>query len=165
MSRICVSGLGALLAAFTLSACSGGGGGGGGGGGSTSTTFAFEMLPERNFAITVTDDSTGNPIEGAIITVTNQLTNPGSDLEGLESEIDGEVYFQGATDASGQASAVVRIPTDRARVDVVVQVPDYTGPWTVDTLQEAWGDFAPSARVTRSVGSLGAVAVALTPES
>ena len=141
-----------------------GAGCGGGGGGGTSpadpdptpdtspdTGFAYETSNEISAKILVQRD--GEPLAHAVVQVVSALTPPGPG-ELIEDRIEGELYFHGATDASGWFEAQLTLPTSVERVDVIVNDPTARGPYTFPELKALWGPFAPSARVAAAPADL-----------
>lgn len=130
--------------------------------GCPAAPFDFATSEEVPLALQVTLG--GAPASGVIVTVTDALAWPQGD-QPIEDLTRGALYFQGATDAEGRVAAVLKIPVAVASVDVIANVADASGPYTVEALREFWGPFAPSARVTVARAGLGALAVALTADA
>ena len=61
----------------------------------------------------------------------------------------------------GTARVDLRLPLATSEVDVIVTYPDSEGPYTDPQLREAWGFFAPAARVRVARQDLSNVHIAL----
>ena len=120
--------------------------------------FDFATAEEAAFALQVTLD--GQPAAGVRVTVTDHLPWPEGD-QAIEDLIGGRLYLQGVTDAEGRLDGLVKIPTAVDAVDIVANLADASGPYTVEALRAFWGPFAPSARLRVARAALGDVRLAL----
>lgn len=133
-----------------LAACAPTGKGDEGGGGS-AIPFVFSSFLEPAFEVRVTDPG-GNPLAGVSVTVEDVHQVDLTD----DSARGHAVYLRGLTDDDGLFSGTAKLPRGVESVDVVVHDDaGRTGPWTDSALRDAQGDFAPSSRQTRAVGSAG----------
>lgn len=121
--------------------------------------FTFEMSDEVNFDLSVTIDSA--PAQGVSVQLTHVRTAPNGD-EVFEDELNGELFFNGVTDALGTISETLTIPLETEQVDIVVHRTGTTGPYTDANLQTFLGPVAPSARVTVNRADLAAQVIDLT---
>lgn len=76
----------------------------------------------------------------------------------------GELYFRGMSDRDGAVVGSLRLPWSINHVDLVVNKPGYTGPFTDESLREYSGPFAPSSRVTVPIADLDGSSIALEVE-
>ena len=138
----------------TLGAC--------GAGGSTEpdaeqapSGFLFKTTAQVPVEIRVTQDGAWAP--HASIQLTRAITSEHSS----EDATSGQVFANGLTTAEGRYGSVVDIPTTETLIDVVVQVPGSEGLYTHPELRNAWGPFAPSARMTVTREQLRDLEIAL----
>ncbi len=140
--------VGLLLA---LAACGSGGGGGptidpgDGTGDSTPSGFDFSMWTEREVSVQVRT-ATG-PRAGARVQFADAVAADGT-------RAGYGVYALGVTDADGRLTRRLRIPSDRERVDLIVNEPGHTGPYTHEALRAEWGPTATSSRQSFALDAL-----------
>lgn len=84
--------------------------------------------------------------------------------ETATGDASGELYFRAMSDRDGDVTGSLRLPWSVSHVDLVVNKPGYTGPFTDEQRRESSGPFAPSARLTIPIGDLDGAAVALEVE-
>ena len=118
--------------------------------------FLFNSASTSDFAVTVT--LSGSALPGASVQLRSTLDPTSTRTEELSAP---EVYFSGVTNAQGRCTGLLRLPTELEELDVVVQQPGASGPYTHPELRAEWGPFAPSSRLTRSLDQLSAIQVAL----
>lgn len=102
----------------------------------TSDTVPFDLVVQLD----------GVPVKGAVVQLVDWMDT--TDLTALETASLGETFFKSTTDASGASAADVRVPLDREMLDLVIDLPSATGPYTVESLRTHWGIFAPASRTT-----------------
>ena len=100
----------------------------------------------------------GAPAVGALIQIAQVMPAP---WEAGSEPVATSSYFTGATDGGGRCQALLKVPTAEQEVDLVVQVPGASGPYSIPELEFEWGPFAPSSRTTVPLEELDAAAIAL----
>lgn len=71
------------------------------------------------------------------------------------------VHWRGFSQADGGFGGALRLPAGQELVDLVVSLPGYSGPYTHEGLRQAWGAYAPAARVTVAVDALDGLVLQL----
>lgn len=151
-TTLVISLLGSLLLPG-LGACSGGGGGSPSGGpespGTPAAPFLFSTAEDLELELVVTLD--GVPVAGVPV----QILSPRGAAEAVEDG-DNETFFSSVTGAEGRLKVYTRVPARFEAVDLVVDHPRATGPYTDEQLRAIAGPFAPSSRIRldRGVASL-----------
>ncbi|MFQ5750131.1 MAG: hypothetical protein ACE5H3_11850 [Planctomycetota bacterium] len=139
----------ALGAGLTVVACPGGGSNGSSASKRIGVPFTFATSKVQHFSLRLRNQRA--PVAFASVTLTAAQTDP--DVPSAD------VFFRGATDASGNVAADVPIPTRFRQFDVVVQKRGLTGPFSREDIRVANGPFAPTARVTVSRKELSKVTI------
>ena len=124
--------------------------------------FRMRMIDEIAFAINVSVD--GAPAPYARVQIVDALrVNSLEDYDARQENVAStELYFQGATSTSGWVEGLFRAPTGVYHFDVVILESEGVGEFSAEGLREAWGDFAPDARITVSQGDLAEMTIDLT---
>ena len=134
-----------LFLAAGLFACSGGG--------STAPVdqvvdpgvFTYATSQDVTFDLSFVDEN-GAPVSGVSVQIMSSVAPPSPEEEG-EAFTSGELFFLGASDASGRFHGAASIPTVHETLDVVAHKAGWSGSYTFEELEFMWGPFAPSARI------------------
>ena len=119
--------------------------------------FLFETSKRVDLGLQVSVD--GLPRQGVVVQLQDALLDPS-----LDEHLSGALYFNGITNREGLCDGPLKFPTSKEVCDIVLQAPGLRGPFTISSLREKWGPFAPSARVTVPVARLGAIQIDLEGE-
>lgn len=106
--------------------------------------FQFAMSEALTLDLVVQFD--GVVVEGAVVQLVDHVDT--ADLANPLGVTTSETFFVGTTNASGAVMADFTLPTDRDDLDLVVDLPGATGPYSEEALRTQWGIFAPSSRTT-----------------
>lgn len=123
--------------------------------------FGFETSESVRLDLDLT--LAGMPLEFASVQVASVLRAPEQD-GGTEDQVDGQLFFDGFTDAAGRVSASLSVPTEYEELDLVVHRAGASGPYTDEGLRTHWGPLAPSSRVTVTRAGLASQTIDLQPE-
>ncbi|MFO1054867.1 MAG: hypothetical protein U1F36_21825 [Planctomycetota bacterium] len=99
----------------------------------------------------------GVPLVGATVSLAPPLTAAAAQT----GEAACQPLFSGGTGDDGRCDASITLPAELDTVDVIVRYPGSTGAYTDEGLRSLWGPFAPSSRITVSVGALGNLTIQL----
>lgn len=136
-----------------LAACSGGSH-------SDAPSGPFQFRTEEQVPVSVQILKYGQPVAGASVALV-EVYDPTVQDGDSAAEAQGRLYFEGGSGADGRCDALVSVPAEVRRVDVVVQHSGSEGPWSEPALRQRWGPFAPSSRVTASIDSLDGLTIEL----
>lgn len=119
--------------------------------------FTFSTTEPEDLTVSVSVN--GVPAQGVVVQVVSPL--------GANEDISdpAQVFFVGATSASGSVEGEIVIPEEYTEVDLVVHRAGTSGPYTDESQRAALGPVAPSSRTRVSRSALGFQFVALTNNS
>ncbi len=116
----------------------------------TAGSFDYNLTKSGAFAIRAHDAA--GPVAGVLVSIRAASPSPG---------LAGELLWMGATDAQGDARAILRMDRAGDALDVTLHRPGWRGPWTDEAERAAEGVTAPSARLVLSVQHATGVDVTL----